>query len=156
MYVPTTPNLYWKPKWLCEWVLSTSNNAHCFGYSIFNFIKRYYWIGFWYLLHLWLIITIVTFGLKWMNWSFIYPRKWILQLCLIIIIIFIIIMKWKKMAFHEWLNSERLMKSPIVTGNLFSVGKIPTTPEIKRLRKRRWHRKCSRSGGIPIRWNNNI
>ena len=79
----------------------------------------------------------LTFGLKWMNWSFIYPRKWILQLCLIIIII---IMKWKKMAFHEWLNSERLMKSPIVTGNLFSVGKIPTTPEIKRLRKRRWHK----------------
>ena len=37
---------------------------------------------------------------------------------------------------QEWLNSERLMKSPIVTGNLFaSEGKIPTTPE-GRMRKK--------------------
>ena len=140
-------------------MLSTSNNAHSFGYSIFNFSKHF--IDYLNRLLIFVASLIdnnnsLTFGLKWMNSSFIYPRKWILQLCLIIIIIFIIIMKWKKMAFHEWLNSERLMKSPIVTGNLFSVGKIPTTPEIKRLRKRRWHRKCSRSGGIPIRWNNNI
>ena len=27
-----------------------------------------------------------------------------------------------------WLSSERLIKSPIVTGNLFSDGNMPTTP----------------------------
>ena len=42
------------------------------------------------------------------------------------------------MAFHEWLNSERLMKSPIVTGNLFSVGKIPTTPEDWKKERKWW------------------
>ena len=42
----------------------------------------------------------------------------------------------ERVAFHEWVNRERLMKSPIVTGNLFSVGKIPTTPEDWKRRKK--------------------
>ena len=44
----------------------------------------------------------------------------------------------ERVAFHEWVNRERLMKSPIVTGNLFSVGKIPTTPEDWKKEKKGW------------------
>ena len=35
-----------------------------------------------------------------------------------------------------WLSSERLIKSPIVTGNLFSDGNMPTTPVKLRSRSR--------------------
>ena len=35
---------------------------------------------------------------------------------------------WFFLIFQCWLSIERLIKSPIVTGNLFSVGNMPTRP----------------------------
>ena len=37
--------------------------------------------------------------------------------------------KCQKRLFYEWLIRDKLMNSPIVTGNLFSEGNIPTTPK---------------------------
>ena len=36
--------------------------------------------------------------------------------------------QFSNIIFQCWLSSERLIKSPIVTGNLFSDGNMPTTP----------------------------